>query len=348
LFQEPSQAARINGGTGLGLYSLAKRVEALGGYYGMEMRSRGIAAKNDNLITDEVKGSKFWFIIPNIITHPTVCKSDHGKMIQRQSSSDGPPMSAQQQQQDAVKDFEKDKDLNSLNVTATIRHQGFLDGCVSGRSVDCTLMPSWRAPSGGTTCSTLAPNQTTTKKEHEIVTIEPNVALDFVPILTEPSRPLRVLIVDDSPAIVKMTSLALKKHGYDVITAENGLIAFEMFRKELLMNRSKEHDRLSSATPTSLSSIDVILMDFQMPIMDGIEAIREIRTFEQDAMQQLSIQTNSQHYRPCVIIGFSAKSDEYQIEEAYLHGMDDFLSKPFSITSFKSILSSLSNKTDRV
>ena len=52
LFNPFKQAQRLAGGTGLGLYSLAKRIEALGGDYGVNRRSDGQS------------GSLFWFTIP--------------------------------------------------------------------------------------------------------------------------------------------------------------------------------------------------------------------------------------------------------------------------------------------
>ena len=59
LFLPGKQAQRLGGGTGLGLYSLAKRIEALQGMYGVQARSDGTA------------GSLFWFRIPYLPDHST-------------------------------------------------------------------------------------------------------------------------------------------------------------------------------------------------------------------------------------------------------------------------------------
>ncbi len=65
----------------------------------------------------------------------------------------------------------------------------------------------------------------------------------------------RILIVDDSPTeVVKLTQL-LTKHGYDVLTAENGERGIAMVRKE---------------TP------DVVLMDVVMPGINGFQATRQL------------------------------------------------------------------------
>jgi PleD family two-component response regulator len=68
-----------------------------------------------------------------------------------------------------------------------------------------------------------------------------------------PNLILTALVVDDSPVIVKATSRQLTKAGYTVDTAENGAVGLEKMKAKLY---------------------DVVLMDLQMPIMDGLEATR--------------------------------------------------------------------------
>ena len=59
---------------------------------------------------------------------------------------------------------------------------------------------------------------------------------------------------------------------------------------------------------------DLILMDFQMPVLDGIETTRQIR-------DDLKLETP--------IIGLSAVTMESEIQEGYNAGMNDYLPKPF-------------------
>lgn len=66
-----------------------------------------------------------------------------------------------------------------------------------------------------------------------------------------------ILVVDDEPAIVETIAELLSWEGHTVLTAHDGARALEILRSE--------------------ASIDVVVLDFMMPIMDGIQCIREIR-----------------------------------------------------------------------
>ena len=68
----------------------------------------------------------------------------------------------------------------------------------------------------------------------------------------------RVLVVDDEPYILEATQETLEGHGYDVVTAQNGREALDVFRREG-------------------GTIDAVLTDLMMPELDGVAAIRALR-----------------------------------------------------------------------
>ncbi len=122
----------------------------------------------------------------------------------------------------------------------------------------------------------------------------------------EQAEKLRILLAEDTPSIAKMTTLLLRRQRHETVVAENGQIALDLLYKCDCEER-----------------YDVVLMDLQMPVMDGLEATRRIRAHEQ-----------SKNGLRQVIIGVSANSDHETMEEAFAAGIDDFLPKPFSVDAF--------------
>ena len=107
---------------------------------------------------------------------------------------------------------------------------------------------------------------------------------------------LCVLLVEDNPVNQRVTSRLLEKRGHQVVVAANGSEAVERFEKE--------------------GPFDVVLMDIQMPIMDGYEATRAIRRHE----------TKTGDHTPVVALTAHAmEEDRKRVIDA---GMDDYLSKP--------------------
>ncbi len=129
-------------------------------------------------------------------------------------------------------------------------------------------------------------------------------ALDPVP--GEPGASLPILLVEDNPVNQKVALMLLQRRGYQTQLAENGRAAVEAFA----------HARFAA-----------ILMDMQMPVMDGIEATREIRRLE-GLMQ-----------RPATpIIAMTANAMEGDRERCLEAGMDDYLSKPIRAEQLQALL----------
>jgi PAS domain S-box-containing protein len=107
-----------------------------------------------------------------------------------------------------------------------------------------------------------------------------------------PALPLRILLTEDNPVNQKVTLLQLRNLGYEADVAADGAEAIRMLKR----------------TP-----YDVILMDCQMPVMDGLAATREIRR---------------SYPHPVRIIAMTANAMQEDRERCLDAGMDAFLSKP--------------------
>jgi CheY-like chemotaxis protein len=104
----------------------------------------------------------------------------------------------------------------------------------------------------------------------------------------------KILIVDDEPDIRKILVKRLENAGYDVVEATNGQEGIALATKE---------------------SPEIILMDIMMPVMNGIDATREIRS----QLKTASIP----------IIMLTAKKDKQSELEGIDVGADDYITKPF-------------------
>jgi len=118
---------------------------------------------------------------------------------------------------------------------------------------------------------------------------------------------LKVLLAEDNLINQKIAILNLEKLGHSVIVVSNGIQAIERFLSE---------------------SPDVILMDIQMPEMDGIEATTKIREWEQQNKVTKRIP----------IVALTANTMKSAKEIFFATGMDDYLSKPFNVSELTRLL----------
>jgi PAS domain S-box-containing protein len=126
------------------------------------------------------------------------------------------------------------------------------------------------------------------------------------PLGDRPLRGVRVLVVDDSEINLEVSKRILELQGAEVCLESNGLDAFERLRSQPY-------------------AFDVVLMDVQMPVLDGHEATRRIRV-------ELGLVD-----LPIIALTAGALSSERA--RAVAAGMDDFISKPFdALTLANSIL----------
>ncbi|KAI4717983.1 hypothetical protein E4T48_05811 [Aureobasidium sp. EXF-10727] len=124
-----------------------------------------------------------------------------------------------------------------------------------------------------------------------------------------PDRPLHVLVVEDNLINQRVMSQQLRKQGCVVHIANHGLEALTFLATSAF----------SSANPST--PLDVILMDQEMPVMDGITCVREIRA------RQGTQEFNG--HVPVIAVTANARSE--QITVMMQAGMDSVVTKPFRI-----------------
>ena len=106
----------------------------------------------------------------------------------------------------------------------------------------------------------------------------------------------RILIVDDQTDILEMTALVLSGAGYQVSTATSGIEALDHL---------------------ALHACDLVLLDINMPVMDGWETLRLIRA--DDGLEHLPV------------VMFSVKSELRDKVFGMQEGAEDYITKPFEV-----------------
>ena len=104
---------------------------------------------------------------------------------------------------------------------------------------------------------------------------------------------MKILVVDDDKTTRKLLSIYLKAKGHEVVTAENGLEGIEKVGTE---------------------NVNLVVTDMNMPYMDGIEFVKNLRA---DPL-----------YAELPIIMVTTEADEDEKKRAFEIGVDDYLVKP--------------------
>ena len=132
--------------------------------------------------------------------------------------------------------------------------------------------------------------------------------------------PMRILLVDDAPSILKVTRRFLEAHGHTVDTAENGSEALEKLKS----------GRVNSGT--GHATIDLMITDIQMPVMDGVECTTRFRQWESKlalnaSSDRLDSQGENEGSDHLVIMGMSANNDDNFARDTLSMGFDSFIAK---------------------
>ncbi|SDP13910.1 Chemotaxis protein histidine kinase CheA [Pseudomonas reinekei] len=110
----------------------------------------------------------------------------------------------------------------------------------------------------------------------------------------EPQRPLLVMVVDDSVTVRKVTSRLLERHGMNVLTAKDGVDAMLLLEEHMP---------------------DLMLLDIEMPRMDGFEVATQVR--------------NDERLQHLPIIMITSRTGQKHRDRAMAIGVNDYLGKPY-------------------
>ena len=125
------------------------------------------------------------------------------------------------------------------------------------------------------------------------------------------AAPQRILLAEDNPVNQRLAVKLLEREGHHVVVASNGKEAFELWQRQ---------------------PFDLILMDLQMPVMDGVEASASIRRAERASGRHVPI------------IALTAHAMQGDRERCLDAGMDDYLPKPIRRSD---LLESIVRHTER-
>lgn len=125
-------------------------------------------------------------------------------------------------------------------------------------------------------------------------------------------NPAKILLVDDEPDILEILKYNLVKEGYEVATANNG---------EEGLRRAEEFNP------------DLIILDIMMPVMDGVEVCRQLRT--------------KPAFKNTIITFLTAREEDYSQIAALDTGGDDYITKPIRPRVLMSRIKALLRRNDR-
>jgi len=122
---------------------------------------------------------------------------------------------------------------------------------------------------------------------------------------------MRILVIEDEPAIVRTLERGLGAHGYTVVSADNG----------------EDGVRLAAAEP-----VDVVLLDIALPGLDGHQTLARLRSQRQDLP----------------ILMLTARDDVQNKVSALEAGADDYLTKPFVLEELVARIRAMTRRSDQV
>lgn len=291
--------------SGLGLYSVAVHISSIGGEYGF--RPRG----GENETTPDgkpVTGSVFWFQIPLICPGDNAATVTNSKINMLSNSF----ASLRELHEDrSQKRMIRVLSTPSLSEEEANRVYDTFTKVLEGE-VPVDIGKTAEAMNAATIASTIASTENRKEDGVKAETANKDVAMkEAVPVKQGEKRKMRALVIEDSMVVRKSLTRVLTKLGFEAVQAVDGMEGL----KEL-----------------QCSLFDVVLCDFLMPVMDGLDCVQQYREWEK---------VHRPFFRQ-YIIGISAHANEKDVAKGLEVGMDDFKPKP---VTFKQ-LADLHNSKD--
>ena len=149
--------------------------------------------------------------------------------------------------------------------------------------------------------------------------------------IQEVRKRLDILLAEDNLVNQKLAVKMLEKRGHRVVVASNGREAVETLAKE---------------------SFDLILMDVQMPEMDGFEATQAIRNLEcglgskieEGPYAKSEIQNRKSQVKSIPIVAMTAHAMKGDRDKCLEAGMDDYVSKPIKAEKLFAVIEKIAGK----
>ncbi|MDN4175563.1 response regulator [Nocardioides sp. SOB77] len=327
--QADASTTRVYGGTGLGLAISKEIVEALGGEIGFAPNPGGGSVFSFSAVFDQATGTapdaadayaRTWLAGQRVLVVDdnahnrlileeqlrwwnvravSVASADEAETALAQALADGDPFDG------ALLDMAM-PGRDGLDLARTLRRDPAYDAVSLVMLTSFTAVDQAEVSGAGISSCLTKPVLAPVLRG---VLLGALAGVESSPAAPEPKPQAgaeqRVLVVEDNPVNTMVASGLLESMGYQVLTAEDGVEALGVLAEE---------------------SVDAVLMDVQMPRMDGYAATRELRRREGNG-----------HRVP--VIAMTAAAVEGERERCLAAGMDDFLTKPVDPVALGSVLS---------
>ncbi len=306
--QADTSKTRRAGGTGLGLSICKSLVEQMGGEIGLE--------------SDLGQGATFWFTFKTTVSEPLASNDETPQPAIKKPLNDQKVLLIEPHELTRLSIFHLLDKLGANITTATCFQQAIASSeiytdyshiFVNLDDVDLEPAIEQLQSCNDSTIITLLTSAEVTGLADAVLPSEANTLLKPVGLSRlkrlisyreggqafghrQINKPLNILAVDDNPVNLKLLKTILGRPGQNLKTAENGFEAIELCKQ---------------------FSFDIIFMDVQMPVLDGMEATKRIRN---------EIPNNRR--TPVIAVTAHALPEEKKV--LLQSGFDDYLSKPVS------------------